>query len=257
MTDTTMAAAPSSLRIGRVFNRAFAVLSGDFIKFFLLAVIILSPYLLATLLLPQLGATAARGRAGSLPSPGLIFGGGAFAILWGALAILGQAAALYGAIQKMRGQEFSIGESLGRGLQRFFPIIGMGICDALGSGLAALLFVIPGIMLFVSWRVALPACVAERLGPIESLKRSSYLTRGNRWRVFGIMVVLIIVSAIAQGVIQYGLTAIAGKTISTIGAFVWMALFQSFDAIVIAVMYHDLRVAREGVDIEHIAAVFD
>jgi hypothetical protein len=31
----------------------------------------------------------------------------------------------------------------------------------------------------------------------------------------------------------------------------------AFGSIIVAVIYHDLRVARDGIDIERIAAVFD
>ena len=100
--------------------------------------------------------------------------------------------------------------------------------------------------------------VCGAAGPIESLKRSAYLTKGNRWRVLGLVIVLTIVNLIVQGVVQFVLKPLGGQIVSAIGVFVWMALFQSFNAIVLAVVYHDLRRrAGEGVDIEHIAAVFD
>jgi len=257
MTDTMMAAAPSSLRVGQVFNRAFALLFSDFVKFFLLAAIALSPIALLTLL----GLAAAQVNTAAGANAGLLAGiGGAgilLAVLWIVLSILGQAAALYGALQKMRGQDFSIGESLARGWARFFPIIGMILLQMLGVGFGAIFLVIPGLILFAVWSVALPACVVERLGPAASLRRSSDLTKGNRWRVFGIIIVVYIANAVAQNVIEFALLAVGGLIIAAIGSLLWMMFFQAFNAIVVAVMYHDLRVAREGIDIERIAAVFD
>jgi hypothetical protein len=38
---------------------------------------------------------------------------------------------------------------------------------------------------------------------------------------------------------------------------IWTAVWTAFYAILIAVAYHDLRVAKEGVDTEQIAAVFE
>ena len=38
---------------------------------------------------------------------------------------------------------------------------------------------------------------------------------------------------------------------------IWSAAWSAFYAIVIVVTYHDLRVAKEGVDTEQIAAVFE
>ena len=42
-----------------------------------------------------------------------------------------------------------------------------------------------------------------------------------------------------------------------VGSLIWTAIGAAFSSVVIAVAYHDLRVAKEGVDIEQIAAVFD
>ena len=38
---------------------------------------------------------------------------------------------------------------------------------------------------------------------------------------------------------------------------VWSALWGAFYAILAVVTYHDLRVAKEGLDTDQIAAVFD
>jgi len=248
MTDYTPATVPTaSIRVGEVFRRAFEVLLGDFGKFIALTAITWSPYLLLTLLTLSPGDPG----GGTLALLGLT------GILWGVLTILGQAAILYGAVQKMRGQDFTIGASLGRGFGRFLPILGLFICLGVAVGLGFVLLVIPGVMLAVMWYVALPACVVERRGPIESLQRSGFLTKGNRWRIFGIAVVIYIVNTVVQLVVAQVLSAIAGQMISALGVFAWMSLLQAFSAITVAVAYHDLRVAREGADIEQIAAVFD
>jgi hypothetical protein len=245
MTDIPMAATPSSIHVGQVLSRAFALLSGDFAKFFILALVIWSPYLLFTL-----GVTDAS-------SPDTMIGSLGILVLSVPLNILSQATILYGALQKMRGQEFSVGTSLAQGLARFFPILGMLICFGIGVGIGSLLLVVPGIMLLVAWYVALPACIIERMGPFQSLTRSAELTKGNRWRIFGIMVVIYAASDLVQIVVQLVLLSIGGTIVSVIGVFAWISFFQAFNSIVIAVVYHDLRVAREGVDIDHIAAAFD
>ncbi len=42
-----------------------------------------------------------------------------------------------------------------------------------------------------------------------------------------------------------------------IGLYLLETLSRAILAVVAVVTYHDLRVAKEGVDIEHIASVFD
>jgi hypothetical protein len=243
--------APSSIRVGQVFNRSFALLFGNFAKFFILALAIWLPFLLFIMLFAVTFLSGQRN-----PSQMAVYFL-VLALLAALLAVINQAALFYGAIQKMRGQEFGIGETLGRGLARFFPILGVLICGGLGAGLASLLFVIPGIILMVAWYVALPACVIERLGPIASLSRSFYLTKGNRWRVFGILIITVVINFVVQFVLFPVVARVAGQAVSGFGLFIWMALFQAFNSVVVAVLYHDLRVAREGIDINQIAAVFD
>jgi hypothetical protein len=245
---TDMSPAPAGIRIGHVLGRSFSLLGGNFVKLYLLALLILSPFLLFALV-------PALDTAGNLR---LITGNAWIGfILFLVLSLLGQAVILYGALQTMRGEAFSIGASLNRGLGRFFPILGLFICMGAGIGVGLILLIIPGIILSVMWSAALPACVAEKLGPFASLSRSAYLTKGNRLRALAITLVVYFVSGVVQGALQVLLPKVGGETIATLGVFLWTALFQAFWSIVVAVLYHDLRVAREGVDIEQIAAVFD
>jgi len=104
--------------------------------------------------------------------------------------------------------------------------------------------------------VAVPACVVERLGPFRSLGRSRALTKGYRWRIFGIWLVLALVSGIGSNILGL-ILAPAGTAITVLVSMVWQASMTAYQAISAAVIYHDLRVAKEGVDIEHIASVFD
>jgi hypothetical protein len=49
------------------------------------------------------------------------------------------------------------------------------------------------------------------------------------------------------------LNSVVGQAVSLI----WTAIWTAFYAILVAVAYHDLRVAKEGADTEQIAAVFE
>ena len=41
------------------------------------------------------------------------------------------------------------------------------------------------------YAVASPACVVEKIGPIKAMSRSAFLTKGNRWRIFGLIALLL------------------------------------------------------------------
>jgi MFS family permease len=106
-------------------------------------------------------------------------------------------------------------------------------------------------MLFTMWFVATPACVVERLGPFDSMARSSQLTKGHRGKVFGLFIVLTLVGAIVSSLIDFVLEdVVQSATLALVGSLLWNGIWGAFYAIAAVVTYHDT-------DIEQIAAVFD
>ena len=71
------------------------------------------------------------------------------------------------------------------------------------------------------------------------------------------MLLLVIISAVVSPLIEFGLAAVVGTTLALVGTLIWNGVWGAFYAIAVVVTYHDLRVAKEGIDIEQIAAVFD
>jgi hypothetical protein len=209
------------------------------------------------------------------------------------LGLLSQAVVLYGAFQDMRGWPVRLADCLQVGLGRFFPIVGLAICAAVVTlayvlflgllfsqlrqllspalwVLAFLLLLLPLPIFYLMWFVATPACVVERLGPIRSMGRSRALTKGHRWKIFGLILVVVIpaliVSTVIVGVmarlglgtmLQVGGLTAARVSLSQVISLIWTAIWTAFFAILGVVSYHDLRVAKEGVDTEQIAAVFE
>lgn len=244
MSTTATQTGAGDVDIGQIFSRSFDILFRNLVKFLALNAIIFLPLLAYQLVFQR---TLGGGQLSTS------IGG----ILGFILAFVAQAAALYGAFQQMRQQPFEIGESLQKGLRRTGPVIGTAICAGLGTMLGLFLLVVPGLILLTMWYVALPACVLENVGPFEALSRSGFLTKGSRWKVFGIALVIGILAMIATLV----LTAVLGFAIGWIGvivaSYISNVLVYSFGSVVAAVLYHDLRVAKEGIDVERIVAVFE
>jgi hypothetical protein len=159
-------ASGAPFRVGVVLSKTFSVFGSRFASFLLLAFIPLIPLLavmLLTLAGPPTGAAALGGLGG---------------ILYFLLGIVAQATALYGAFQQMGGRPFSIAQSLGAGFARALPVLGVALLSGLFAGLASILLVVPGIIVFCMLYVAVPACVIEKLGVMASLDRSANLTKG-------------------------------------------------------------------------------
>jgi hypothetical protein len=248
----------SGFSLGNVIERSFGILGRNLVPFLVLSGIAAIPYIwyfwsidAAQFAEPGTAlAPAARAR--------LVFESFGISSLIGfVLSALIKAVILFGAFQDMRGQKFQIGASLQKGLARFVPILGLLIVEGAGVILGFILLIVPGLILQIMWFVALPACVVEKTGPIASLGRSAALTKGSRWKIFGTVLLIGIVVGILNAVVSGVLTATHIRIALVIGQYAFQTVSIAFTAIVGVVIYHDLRVAKEGIDTDRIAAVFD
>jgi hypothetical protein len=235
----------TDFRVGDVLSRGFAICMANFPFFFAITFVVSLPNLLFLLNQDPLNPAATFGwRFGVSIALVMI------------LSQLGQAVILFGAFQQLRGQPLRPGEAFSRALARFFPLLGLAILYGLGIMLGSMLLVVPGLILLVMWAVAVPVCVVEGLGPVASLGRSRELTKGHRWKIFGLLALLLIVSAVGNKLVGLILSPV-GIMAAALGTVIWAALLGAFWHCVIIMAYHDLRVAKEGVSTEQIASVFD
>jgi len=157
----------------------------------------------------------------------------------------------------MGGDRISLSQSVRAGLGRWLPLIGLTICSGLAMCVGFLLLIVPGVILMIMWYVAVPACVVERLGISASMARSSALTKGYRWHVFGAWALIATASGMIAAVVKGVLGLIGSTGLAISGSLAWTAFAGAFGAIFVVVAYYDLRVAKEGIDIRQIAAVFE
>ena len=143
-----------------------------------------------------------------------------------------------------------------------------------GLSLSTKIWIASGVMVaivvIISLWVAVPATVVERKGVFASLRRSAELTRGCRWMVFGTLLFFAVLFIIFTFVFSFVVVnLIVGPTtqvsnsleiavaLFTVLMFIGNALVISFVSVLTGVCYYELRRAKEGADVEQIAAVFD
>jgi len=233
-------------RVGHVLSRTFEVLSRNLLPFCVVT---------AIAYLPSLLILAEQQRTLSTSNAALLIGIGSLLSI--ALNALSEAIVLFGAFEDMRGRPVNLMASLRVGLSRLFPVLGVAILVALCTGLAALLLIIPAFIVMTMLFVAMPACIVEQLGPGKSLSRSADLTKGHRWAIFGLWFLVAIIIAIGSKVAGAVGSLIGGVGFSLLLSLIWGALAGAFNAIMVVVAYHDLRVVKEGIDTDQIASVFD
>ena len=119
----------------------------------------------------------------------------------------------------------------------------------------------------IMFRMAGPVVVLEREGPARSLARSWRLVQRSFWRVLGITVLAGLIVLVTAGVLQipFGLLAgavgggnsflpgtggsLLGLLISAVGGIVAGAVARPISAGVAVLLYVDLRMRREGLDL--------
>jgi hypothetical protein len=241
-------------RVGDVLNRTWQVFTRNILFFIGITLLV---YLAIFLPLGVVVVLVVLAGMGGDPWWGLIVAGIVLAVLlFVILNTIGQAVLLFGTFQRLRGQPLRVGEALRRAFARFFPLVGVGVLYTLGLMVGFVLLVIPAFFVFVMWLVAVPACVVESLGPVASLSRSADLTKGYRWRVFGLMFALTVINGIGGQFFAMAL-GVAGEWASGVGSILWFVAWTALWNCALIMIYHDLRVAKEGIDIEQIAAIFD
>jgi hypothetical protein len=248
MTDRSISAprsAGSEFRVGQAMNKAIVVLSRNMLPFCIVTGIAALPSVFIF-----------GDMRGNLTTPNQVTAFAFSALITVVLNAISQAVILYAAFEDMRGRPINIAASLQVGFRRVLPVIGVGLLVGIGAGLGMVLLLVPGLILFTMWYVSTPSCVVERLGPVASMRRSAELTKGHRWKVFGMFILVAIIGGIGSGIVLGVMTA-AGVTIGTVLNLIWAAVFGAYSAVLVVVTYHDLRVDKEGVDTDQIAAVFE
>lgn len=231
-------------RAGTVIADTFSAYFANLLPFGLIALVVYSPMLVAMVLLGLSEGETVQAVSGIV-----------LLVLGAVLAPAASGAVAYGVFQYVRGKKASVGDCLTIGFQRLFPVIGVSIVTGLVIGLGTLLCIVPGLIAMTMYAAAIPAAVIERKGVFESMGRSIRLSEGRRWPVFGVIIVLAIIQNVASWTIAA--VTIGSEMGSLVGSGVSTVVFGGLQACSPALIYYHLRRAKESIDIEEIASVFD
>ena len=105
-------------------------------------------------------------------------------------------------LDQLRGLPRDNRRSISIGASRLGPLIGASIGTGLATSLLFLFFIVPGLIALVRWVLVAPIAVLEPSS--NTWWRSAALTKGHRWGLFGILLVLylgLFVVAAAFGVV--------------------------------------------------------
>jgi len=159
------------------------------------------------------------------------------------------------AIEDLNGKRPAIRDCIGTAISVLMPAIGISLLVTLGAALGLLLLVVPGIILFLGWSAAAPVQVQERRGVFGSMARSRDLTKGSRWALFGLWLILLIAAYAIQYALVGILTAVGSTAAISLDALVTAILYM-LTSIAPAVSYVELRRVKAGTSIDELAEIF-
>jgi uncharacterized membrane protein YesL len=127
---------------------------------------------------------------------------------------------------------------------RIWRLLGVSLLTGLGVGLGILLLVVPGLILFTRWSLAVPVVMLEGLKPRAAMRRSRELVAGHGWAVFRILLNVTIMAALGSLAIELLLVKLFGSTHATMGlwvsASVASAITLPYGAHAMSVVYYRL-----------------
>lgn len=252
------------LDIGKVFQATFQVIKQRFaVLAGLSALLTVVPSLGMLLLATPLFQGFSERPTNPFPPSFLPLFGLASPVLM-LVTALSQASMTHVAISELSGAPTTFREALIIGVRRMLPVLGVVILSVLAAAMGFVFLIVPGVMIALAFCVVVPTITAERTTIFGAFDRSRALTRNNRWRIFGLVLIFMIASWVFEMVIA-GLTGGFMPVALTSSSFLSrlaISVFEGFfttivSTIGLAALYAELRRIKDGVGASDLAAVFD
>ena len=199
---------------------------------------------------------------------GLLIGLVAGGILGIAILPFTHSAVTYAATESAMGRPVTAGRVFSGVLRRYFPLLGYWLLfNTVTAYLALILCIAPFVLwtwVFVIWIAATPAMFVENIGLGSAISRSRRLVEGGWWRTFLVLfltfiayeavaialggfvqLVQVLLALFVSPFLASAITLAAGQLVS--------ALLAPIMQIVIVLIYFDLRVRREALDLFQMA----
>jgi len=165
----------------------------------------------------------------------------------------------------------SVMDSFSKVKNQILGVMGLSLLVGLVAGLACLALIVPGVLLFIMWSLAVPAKVLENKGVLDAMSRSMELTKGSRGRIFVIGLLIIVLSLGMSWLLQWPILIAAGVTAkgalrgisvgwqvaSLVATFISECLVGPLATIAFSLVYYDQRVRKEAFDLQLMMTTLD
>ena len=189
-----------SFTIG-VISRTVALINRHFVRFAVAAAILV--FLPNFLSIASEGSTTrtvnAAGRVSAMSTTTMPLGNAGAIVVWAASLVF-YGIVIRTALDDLRGERSDMAAALAASLRSFFSNAGVSILFYLALFVGSVLLIVPGIMLGCAWLVVIPINMAEAPSLFRTFGRSRTLTAGHRWRIFGLLVLYLVMFLVPLGV---------------------------------------------------------
>ena len=262
------------LSLGELLDRTFTLYRGHFLLFLGISAI---PQVFVLVIQLAQALVAPASNIFSLPNPNLpaqmpqfsvtgfaymlafMFAAGIVSVV---AYLLSQGATVIAVSDLYLGRTTTLGGAFRRVRGKLATIFGVVVLTFLAVFAGCVLLIIPGIYIALRLAVGVQAAVLEGVGPGDALSRSFALTKENAGRVFLIFLLYAFLS--------YGLIALLGvpfivgtflaknnsdlvrmfTMMTQVGSFIASSLVMPFGTIAMSLFYYDMRVRKEGFDLQ-------
>jgi hypothetical protein len=202
---------------GGIIGRAFQIYREQFVTLFAAALVIFLLELVAAWLLWILAGLVA-----------LILG----------IFYQGMVVGLVRDVQDGR-RDSSMGELFSAVAPVALPLLVVSILFGIGVAIGLILLIVPGLILLTIWAVVAPVVVIERPGIFAAFGRSRSLVRGHGWTVFGVIVLVFLIS-VGVSLVAALIGAPLGDTGRALVQWIAGALTAPIGALAASVLYFAL-----------------
>lgn len=186
---------------------------------------------------------------------------GVVTLLSGLAFVLSSAAALRAVTVAYLGGTPDWRESLQLAVRRFGSLLGLSILMGLGLLLGFALCLAPGVWVGVMWSLAFVALLAEDLSATGALGRSRSLVKGRWWPTFGVLLLAFLLNVVVDQIVSipfaigsiFSANSVIGFGLSAVANIISDVITTPFVAAVFVLVYFDLRVRKEGFDLQLLA----
>jgi hypothetical protein len=224
-----------------IIDGMFSLLRRDYLKFVTIMGIGYLPYLIAVMLTTR----ASEGNAGAAAFFGAIM---MFVSMFWLNVING--AMIAAASDSYLGRPIDTAESLKRTLRRFWSVAGAGLLRVIVVFVGLLFFLVGAAWAWITFFAATSVVVLEGTGAMDGMRRSAELTRGHKWHVFGTMAVTYLIYYFLLGLAMIPSFLISSEMLPVLAGAIMTILAYPMTALVETMLYYDLRIRKEGFDIE-------